>query len=343
MSFRIAVIGCGLIGTRRACAAAQHPSSHLAAVVDSNAERRALLAATHRCRSVETWEEVIDDRSIDIVVVSTPNGLTAEIGVAALHAGKHILVEKPPGRTVQEAQHLASAARQANRVLKIGFNHRYHPAISRAYRLFSQGKIGKIINLRARYGHGGRPGYEKEWRGDPVQAGGGELTDQGVHVVDLIRWFAGQPAEAIALLQTAVWPLQPLEDNAVCLLRFSEGALASFHTSWTQWKNLFSFEVFGTLGALSIEGLGGSYGVERLVTAIRNPGGGVPVMEEECFDGPDVSWEREWDEFMGAVEGGQTYWGTPEDGVGAMAVIDTLYRSSRTGTLERIAAECVSV
>jgi len=242
-----------------------------------------------------------------------------------------VLIEKPMGRNLAEALQIAEAATAADRILKIGFNHRYHPALAKAYGLFQAGAIGEIINIRARYGHGGRLGYENEWRGNPELAGGGELTDQGVHIADLIHWFAGLPTEAFAYLQTAIWPIQPLEDNGFGLFRFGDGAIASFHTSWTQWKNLFSFEIYGQKGSLTIEGLGKSYGIERLTIAYRKPEGGVPDLEDLVFDLPDTSWELEWQDFIGAIATQTPYWGTPEEGVSAMRMLDALYRSAQAG------------
>jgi predicted dehydrogenase len=139
------------------------------------------------------------------------------------------------------------------------------------------------------------------------------------------------PSEVFAFLQTAVWSIHSLEDNAFALFRFASGAVASFHTSSTQWKNLFSFEVFGERGSLNIEGLGGSYGTERLIVASRKPEGGVPVTEEESFEGLDLSWQAEWADFIRAVTEKRAYWGTPEDGVAVMTLIDALYRSERSG------------
>ena len=323
----VAVIGCGLIGKRRACEAAEHPNSKLLMVADINPMAAGELAKEYGCRALTDWREVIASPEVDAVAVATHNGMLAEITIAALEAGKHVLVEKPMGRNLMEALKMAAATRE--QVLKIGFNHRYHPGIFKAYQLYKQGLIGDIISIRVRYGHGGRPGYEKEWRGNPELAGGGELTDQGVHIADLIHWFAGLPTEAFAYLQTAVWPIAPLEDNGFGLFRFANGAVANFHTSWTQWKNLFSFEVYGTNGALTVEGLGKSYGVERLVAALRKPEGGVPDMKEMVFDQPDFSWKLEWEEFLAAVETGSPYLGTPEDGVAAMRMLDALYRSAR--------------
>ncbi len=331
---RVAVVGCGLIGRRRAAEIHRHPASSLGLVVDIHPPAAAALAEEFDCPTATDWHQVLEDPSLGVVVVSTHNGLLAEITTAALAAGKHVLVEKPMGRNLAEAQAMAAAA--TNRVLKIGFNHRYHPALARAHQLYRQGLVGELINLRAYYGHGGRPGYEREWRGDPVLAGGGELTDQGVHIVDLIHWFAGLPQEAFAYLQTVVWPIEPLEDNGFGLFRYPNGVVANFHTSWTQWKNLFSFEVFGREGSLSVSGLGRSYGIERLVIARRRPEGGVPDLTEEVFDQPDSSWRLEWEEFIAAITQGEVYQGTPAEGLAAMRMLQALYQAARTGAVARV-------
>lgn len=324
----VAIVGCGLIGRRRAREAAGHPGTRVQLVVDSDMSRADALAAHHTCAAAVDWQAAIDDPAIDIVVVATPNGLTPRIAEAALAAGKHVLIEKPPGRNLSDAKRLAAAAAPARGILKIGFNHRYHPAIAAAHALVTSGELGSVLNVRARYGHGGRPGYEREWRGNPELAGGGELLDQGVHLADLLCWFAGEPIHAQAMLQTAAWPIAPLEDNAFALLRYASGAVASLHTSWTQWKNLFSFEVTCQRGSVAIEGLGGSYGTERLVVARRAAAGGPPAMDERTFDGADESWRLEWVDFYEAIHGRAAHLGTADDGLRAMRVIDMIYTAA---------------
>jgi predicted dehydrogenase len=163
-------------------------------------------------------------------------------------------------------------------------------------------------------------------------AGGGELTDQGVHVLDLINWFAGLPTSVCAMTQTALWPIAPLEDNAFALLRLDGGAIATFHTSWTQWKNLFSFEVFGERGTLVVEGLGGSYGPEKLEVHERASEGGAPLVRIEEFSGPDDSWRDEWSEFVAAIGHGTPYSGGPADGLAVMATLRALYASAESET-----------
>jgi predicted dehydrogenase len=328
---RVAVIGAGLIGQRRATEAARHAESRCVVVADVNQARAATIAKDVGADSSSDWRAAVTRDDVDAVTVATPNGFLVEIATGALAAGKHVLIEKPMGRNLAEAERLCRVAETARRVLKIGFNHRYHPAIAEAHRRFAAGAIGDLINVRCRYGHGGRPGYEKEWRGSRELAGGGELTDQGVHVADLLHWFAGLPATAYSVAQTAVWPLGDLEDNGFGVFRFASGAVAIFHTSWTQWKNLFSLEIFGKTGALVVEGLGRSYGVETLTVVRRKPEGGVPDSEVVRFEGDDDSWRLEWEDFLGAVRHGRPMLGTPADGVAAMRMLDALYRSVAAG------------
>ncbi len=327
----VAVVGCGLIGSRRAATAAADPRCELRLVIDTNADAAASLAQKYGARSASDWRAALEDDSIGIVAVATPNAFLREVAVAALGAGKHVLIEKPMGRDAADAAATTAAAQASGKILKVGFNHRYHGALMKAHDLFTAGAIGGLVNIRARYGHGARPGYEREWRADPALAGGGELTDQGAHLIDLALWLAGKPREAFGYMQTAVWPISPLEDNAFALLRYEGGPVASLHASWTQWKNLFSFEVFGTGGSLSVEGLGGSYGFERLTIAKRNPDGGAPEVDEIAFEGEDRSWELEWQDFMGAVLDGKPYWGTPAEGLAVMEVVSALYESAKSG------------
>jgi predicted dehydrogenase len=330
----VGVIGCGLIGGRRARAAAEHPRTRLVAVADVD-EGAARAAAGESCDVATDWRAVLSRPDVDIVVVATPNGLLEDVVTAALRGGRHVLMEKPMGRNLEEARRMAAVAAESGRVLGVGFNHRHHPAVRRALELVRAGAIGRVVSIRGRYGHGGRPGLESEWRADPAQAGGGELLDQGIHLLDLFNCIAGAPHDVFGAVQTAVWAVHPLEDNAYALLRFGNGAVGQLHASMTQWKNLFSLEVHGEAGAVVVDGLGGSYGVERLVHVRRAFQGGAPEMREELFDGPDLSWADEWGAFIAAVDGvpsGVAVAG-PEDGVLAMQVVDAIYRSAALRTV----------
>ena len=328
----VAVIGCGLIGARRARAAASDPRTVLRIVVDTDRSRAAAVAKELNVETGRDWRDALSRDDVGAVVVCTPNALLVPIGVAALRAGRHVLIEKPMGRNATEARALVAEARRAGTILKVGFNHRFHPAIARAHELYRSGAIGRIIQLRARYGHGARPGYEQEWRGNAELAGGGELLDQGVHIVDLFQWFAGPAVRAQAELQTSVWDLGRLEDNAFGLLRFAAGVVGQFHVSMTQWKNLFSLEIHGENGALIVEGLGGSYGTETLTFVQRNMAGGPPQVDTRPFEGPDISWSAEWADFAAATRGEPMKHGHPEDGLRVMATVDALYAAARSGS-----------
>jgi predicted dehydrogenase len=337
----VAIIGCGLIGARRAQVVAGHAQTRLTAVVDVN-EALAAEVASGRCAALSDWRHAVLRDDTDIVVVATPNGLLAEVVTAALDAGKHVLMEKPMGRSLEEARRITEAAAKSGRILAVGFNHRQHPGVRRALELVRAGAIGRLITLRGRYGHGGRPGLEREWRSDPAQAGGGELLDQGIHMIDLFIELAGLPRDVFGIVQTAVWKIGPLEDNAYALLKFDGGVVGQLHASMTQWKNLFSLEVHGEAGAVLVEGLGGSYGAERLVHVERAFEGGAPQVHEQEFAAPDVSWSDEWDAFLGAVDGAERAGlragavvargcAGPAEALQAMRVVDAIYRSAATG------------
>lgn len=326
----VAVVGCGLVGWRRAEAAWRNERTRLAVVADVALPAARGVAAEYGGDAVEDWRTAVERDDVSVVVVATPHAYLTEIGVAALESGKHTLIEKPSGRTLEEAERLAAAVRGAGRLCKVGFNHRYHPAIRAARLRFDAGEIGRLIHLRARYGHGARPGCEGEWRGDADIAGGGELLDQGIHITDLFRWFAGEARWAVGTLQTSVWPIAPLEDNAFGLLRYEGDVVGQLHVSMTQWANLFSFEIAGEEGALVVEGLGGSYGTERLVHVRRRLEGGIPDVDERYYRG-DPSWSLEFDDLVDAVLSDRAVDGDAEDGVGAMRVIDALYRSAASG------------
>ncbi|MFH1371007.1 MAG: Gfo/Idh/MocA family oxidoreductase [Planctomycetota bacterium] len=330
----VAIIGAGLIGAKRATALSAFGDFRLKVVADVNPAAADKLASQFTAESVTDWRKAVDRPDIDFVVVSTYNKHLAPISIAALKNAKNVLCEKPLGRNVDESRSILEHANNGV-VLKTGFNHRHHPAITKAKQFVEKGEIGRIMFMRCRYGHGGRPGYESEWRASKEICGGGELLDQGVHVVDLFRWFAGDFEEAFGWMQTAFWDMN-VEDNAFAMFKSAAGVVAVMHTSWTQWKNLFSFEIFGDLGYLIVDGLGGSYGIETLKVGRRNPKGGPPDEQTEQFAGPDNSWQLEWAEFVHAVKEKRQPLGSGFDGLQANKMIDAVQRSAQTGKPAKI-------
>jgi predicted dehydrogenase len=334
LKMKVGLIGAGLQGKRRTLAIKESNSAEVVIVADTDRARAELLAEECKCSAVINWEDVIACNDAEAVIIATPPHLHAPMCLKALEHGKHVLCEKPLARTSEEAAEMVAAARRNGLRLKTGFNLRHHPAIAQAKNLVETGTIGEIIFIRSRYGISGRPDYARDWRLDPEISGGGQLMDQGMHVLDLSRWFLGDFASAFGCLQNGFWQ-SPAEDNAFALLRTARGQTASLHVSWTQWKNLFSFEVFGREGYIVVEGLGGSYGTERLITGKRVPG--EPFKEETIeFRGADRSWQDEWREFVAAIREDREPCGNGDDGLQALRLAETIYDSAGQGRALKI-------
>ena len=371
------MVGAGRMGRIRSLSANSHPQSELVEVVDTIAEHARSLAAEAGCQAGKDWQKLIEREDVDAIVVATPHKFLAPITTAALNAGKYVFCEKPGARNATEAEIVLRTAYgktptkelepavpmapQSNTRLFVGFTLRHYPAVVRARELVAAGVIGEPMYVLGRYGHGGRPDYNLEWRGDREMAGGGELLDQGVHLIDLSRCFLGEFEQVFGSVSTYFWGSKQnpkdrrLEDNAFLCLQTNVGRLAWLHASWTQWKNLFSFEIYGEDGALNINGLNGYYGPQRLQIIRRPPGGGPPEVQEIDFasgqrqNALDEVWVKEWATFISSVIGGEQEQNGNQtmlsacgvDAWEALKIVEATYEASRSGTsimLQRSAA-----
>ena len=321
----VAIVGCGLIGQKRARALA---GARLAACADLDVRRAEGVAATSPgAIATADWREAIDRDDVGIVIVATINDSLAEISRYAAEAGRHVLVEKPAGRTVAEIDEVIAAAAASKRLVRVGFNHRYHPALQKARELVDAGVAGELMFVRGRYGHGGRVGYDREWRANPALSGGGELIDQGVHLIDLARWFLGDFPSVTGSAHTYFWQM-PVDDNAFLLLRTAADRAAFLHVSCTEWKNLFSFEIYGKTAKIQIDGLGGSYGVERITLYKMLPEMGPPETTAWEFPRGDQSWALEFAEFLDDIRLHRTPAAGIADARAALAVVEAVHRQS---------------
>jgi predicted dehydrogenase len=326
MALRVAIVGCGLIGQKRARALGR--CGKLVAVADLQPERAQQLAVQYPgCAVAADWQSCVARSDVDTVIVATVNDSLAPVTLAAVQHGKHVLVEKPAARNPEELRPVVEAARAAGVVVKVGFNHRFHPALQKAHALVNAGAVGPLLFVRGRYGHGGRIGYDREWRADPAIAGGGELLDQGVHLIDLSRWFLGDFVTVGGHVATFFWKM-PVEDNGFLSLRTARGQTAWLHASCTEWKNLFSLEIYGRDGKLHIDGLGGSYGVERLGYYRMLPQMGPPETTLWEYPGEDRSWQLEFEHFHTCVAGAGLPCGGLEDALAALEIVSEVYRQS---------------
>jgi predicted dehydrogenase len=317
---RIGIIGCGLIGQKRATSAKGHD---IAYVTDLSPARADEFAAKTGAKVAQDWQALIKT-DVDVVIIATSHDTLSEIALAAVEAGKDVLVEKPGGRNAAEVIPIADAAKARGKIVKVGFNHRFHPAVLKAHEIFASGALGPMLYIRGRYGHGGRPGMETEWRCLPEISGGGELIDQGPHLIDLSRWFLGDLDLAFAATPTLFWDI-PVDDNCFLALQSKTGQIAWLHATWTEWKNMFVLEIYGRDGKLTIDGLGGSYGLEKLTYHRMLPQMGPPETTIWEYPFPDTSWDREFAEFAAAISERRQPIGNLDDAIAVLNIVDKAY------------------
>lgn len=321
----VALLGCGLIGQKRSKALT---GARLVVCADPVEERaQSLAAAFPECDATRDWLSAIRRPDVDVVIVATTNDALVEASLAAAEAAKHILVEKPAARNVAELDRLIATVQKTGVLVHVGFNHRYHPGLQKARDLVDRGELGELMFVRGRYGHGGRKGYDREWRANPAISGGGELLDQGVHLIDLSRWFLGEFVGIRGLAQTYFWDM-PVEDNGFMLLQTAKRKVAFLHVSCTEWKNLFSLEIYGHRGKLQIEGLGGSYGVERLSFYKMLPEMGPPETTIWEYPRADNSWGLEFAEFLEDIRLKRAPSASLQDARAVLTVAERIYRDS---------------
>ncbi len=310
-----------------------HPDTTVTHGVDTHSE---LYAAFPGVKCSADFQDVTRS-GVDVVVVATPNRHAPETVVAALDAGKHVFCEKPPGRTLEDIEAIIKAERRNPGLkLKFGFNHRYHAGIQEARRVIDSGRLGHILWIRAVYGKAGHEGFQDTWRSKRETAGGGILLDQGIHMLDLLRFFCGDFTEIKSMVSTSYWDID-VEDNAFALMRDTKGRTAMLHSSSTHWNHRFSLEIYLSEGYLSVNGILSStrsYGDETLSIARNHFGGGsrggTPSEEIIYFDS-DPSWELEIKDFVDSIlNDTPTNSGTSEDALKAMQMVYAVYENDET-------------
>jgi predicted dehydrogenase len=282
--------------------------------------------------AVFTDYRAVVESDVDAIFVCTPNRFTPQVVVSALDAGKHVFCEKPPGRSIADAQRMMAAeVRNPGLVLKFGFNHRYHFGIMEAKKIVDSGKYGRVLWLRGIYGKAAYAAYPTEWRQDPDLVGGGILLDQGIHMLDLFRHFCGEFIEIKSMCANML-AAAPLEDNAFALLRGDEGRIAMLHSSSTQWKHRFTLEIFLEDGYVVVDGqpsTSRSFRDEWLIESRRGLGFAVGNPPEQAtFCNTDPSWELELEEFVDCIRtGAPVRNGTSQDAVETMRLVFGIYEA----------------
>ncbi len=331
---RFAIVGCGLIGAKRLQAL---PPGSVIATCDLVKQRADDLAskAGSQCAGFTDLNDALETDP-DAVIIATLHSSLAPTAAECIRAGKHVLIEKPVATSVAEIDYLCELSTRRGTVVRAGYNHRFHPALLKAREIVDSGALGDMMFIRGRYGHGGRVGYDREWRANSLLSGGGELMDQGVHLIDLASWFLGEKWTSIhGHTATYFWDM-PVDDNAFISLRTGRGKTAWLQASCTEWKNLFSFEIYGTKAKLHVEGLGGSYGIERLYEYHMLSKMGPPDTLTSEYPREDNSWALETAEFIKDIEAGRR----PKPGLlearATLEVVETIY--SKCGPSRELSA-----
>ena len=323
---KFCIIGCGLIGQKRARAISK--KYLISWVVDKNLTSAENLSEQYKgCNYTDSWKEAIESSMTDAVIIALPHDLLEKVALFSIKKNKPTFIEKPGAISAKSMKKILLVAKSANVTVKIGYNHRFHPTILKAKEIINAETIGDLMYVRGRYGHGGRKGYDQEWRSKKSISGGGELLDQGSHLIDLSQMFLGDLDKVSGKIYNYFWNME-VEDNAFIALENEKGQSAWLHASWTEWKNLFSFEIFGKKGKLQIDGLGGSYGVEKLTLFKMLPELGPP--ETTCWEYPfeDKSWNIEIDNFVESISNCNNSDGSLENALYVLKVINKIYQQN---------------
>ena len=322
--FKVGIIGCGLIGSKRADAIIK--KYKIISSYDLNKEINKSFSIKYNSTMEKSWIDVINNPDVDVVFICTPHNMLTMIAEEAIKINKPVFIEKPAGRNHEEIFRIDKLSTINKVPVHVGFNHRFHPSLIKAKNLIDDGTIGDLMFIRGRYGHGGRIGYNKEWRAKPEISGGGELIDQGSHLIDLSRWLLGDIVNIYGVTKTYFWDME-VEDNAFMILENKKGCVSHLQVSCTEWKNLFSFEIYGQTGKIAINGFGGSYGLETIHLYKMKPEMGPPDTICWEFPGSDNSWEIEVLDFFDCIKNNKSPSTTLKDAYECHKIIETIYNS----------------
>lgn len=328
---RCGIIGFGKMGKIRARAIESSGQGRIVAICDIDHPKDSSYPV------INNPMEIIESPDIDAIFVCTPNSHIPVLCIQALNSGKHVFSEKPPAFNADQVKEVINAEKASdNKKLMYGFNHRHHQSIRRMKEIVDSGELGKVLWIRGRYGKEVDQSFFDGWRANPELAGGGILLDQGIHMVDLFLHLGGEFDEVSSFVSNLFWKINGIEDNVFAIFRDSKsGICASIHSTMTQWRYLFSLEVFMEGGALILNGLktsSGAYGEEKLAIK-RNPAplqDGSFESEEQIVYKIDNSWQSEIDHFFECIQQNQDIrYGTSADALAVMQMIDRIYEAGK--------------
>jgi len=324
---RVGIAGYGIVGQRRRHFIDRHPNLTTVAVCDRRLDGEETF--DDGLRYYTHYRRVLEE-DLDVLFVCLTNDINPEVTIAGLEKGLHVFCEKPPGRDIADVVRvMACERRHPGLKLQYGFNHRYHDSVRDALKIVRGGKLGQVINLRSIYGKSKLVSFgQTSWRTERALAGGGVLLDQGIHMVDLLRLFAGEFTEVHSFVSNAFWN-HDVEDNVYALMRTADGRVAILHSSATQWRHRFSLEMTLERGAITLSGLlsgSKSYGAETMTVAWAHEDEMGDPREQTTRYNHDPSWADEIAGFADAIlNDTPVVNGTSEDALKTMELVYRIY------------------
>lgn len=323
---KVGIIGLGKMGQIRADAVKADGSGEVIAIYEPEKN-----GYYDKYPTYSSSDDIINDSQIEAVFICTPNYYNKPLTIQSLQAGKHVFCEKPPAFNADQMQEIIDEERTSGKKLMYGFNHRHHSSIKYMKQLIDSDEYGKVLWMRGRYGKSVDKQFFSSWRAKKETAGGGILLDQGIHMLDLFLHLGGHFDEVQAFVSNLYWKLD-IEDNVFANLRNSQsGMVASLHSTMTQWRHLFSLEIFLKRGYMALNGLitsSGTYGDEILAVAKnRSTAPAATWQDEERIKfKSDVSWRSEINHFFNAIKGyNEISIGSSADAMSLMKTIDMIY------------------
>lgn len=327
MKLKVGIIGFGTMGKIRKDAIVELARAEVIAISEPS------LPLLYNELPNLSHSEIINHPDVNIIIVCTPNFLNKKLTIEALNAGKHVFCEKPPAFTGSDVLEIREAEKLSGKKLMYGFNHRHHDSIIKIKELIESGEYGKVLWLRGRYGKSVTEDYYNQWRAKKELAGGGILIDQGIHMLDLFLYLSGDYDIVKAEVSNLYWKMD-VEDNAFVILKDSKtGKVASLHSTMSQWRHLFSLEIFLEKGYMVLNGLitsSMSYGEEVLSVAKNRSTAPAATWKDEVITKYNInnSWKYEMEHFLNSIENNTPVTiGNSEDAFKLMTIIDKVYEN----------------
>jgi predicted dehydrogenase len=329
---RVGIAGYGVVGKTRHRSIESNTSYQITAISESSEEARKFIPAG--IKIYNDYKSLIASADIDVIFISLPNQFASEAACLSLQRGLHVFCEKPPARTHAELLEVEKQSLKFPELkLMYGFNHRFHLSVEEAKLLIDSNSLGRLINMKGVYGKSQMISFNQtDWRTNREASGGGILLDQGIHMLDLMRYLSGENfTEVFSIIDNAFWNFD-VEDNAYVLMKSPKGLVSQLHSSATQWRHVFNLEITLERGSLILGGLltgSKSYGDETLTIITSDPvkDNGMPKESTSKYN-KDVSWDNEIKYFANSLASNTSIErGSIKDALETMKLIEVIYKA----------------